>query len=1226
MRTRWRKWLFVEASALVRVGRTRPLVADDAPQLDPQLEPTHTDAHLDALSLERFWPLMLRQFFATGWPARALVVLTGIRLLIQLSAPVLLHALLTRLPAANASSHFPWSLLALALLLGASGVTTAVLTQHWFYQALRVRGIIINALNRRVTRHALRLRRSARSRMQTGDLINHLGSDSDAVAESGFFLPEALNAALTIAVALSALTFYLGWASFASAAVLCVLTPFTARLAARFRRLDERIMAIRDERTTLMSQVLHGIRVVKYHAWEPSVHAEVQAVRGREIRTRIAVVISDVLASAIWVGTTTVVAFAGFGVYVLLGGKLQAPLVFTCLALFGMLEEPFGLVSHILSRLQHARVAAGRLHGYLSAEERTEDARSQSAPDAPLAIHAQGIGVRYAGAPSAALSGVSLSLAAGESLAIVGPVGAGKSTLLRVLSGIQLPSAGSVEHVGDARPRIGYVPQEAFTLNASLRANIVFGAPEDEQLSETELHAIIADCALRQDLAALPAGLETEIGERGVNLSGGQKQRVALARAAYHRPGIVLFDDPLSAVDVHTEDQLVERLLFGRLRHSTRVVVSHRLAHLARFDRVVFLADGRVVAEGPYRELLRSCPEFRAFCASAERETSTHAEPVEHEPVKPAAAESGEATRVTEDEDRATGAVRWPVYRAYLRALLGGAGLRAGALACALVLAVVIVAALPLAQRISLASFTDAELAAQPGVAVWLYGALGLAALVCSIAQRSLWLYRAAAAGRNIHDGALAGVLAAPLRFFDSTPTGRVLNRFARDLEVVDDELSWSFEQACRTLASTLATLLLIVSLLPWVLIAALPVLVLYVRVQRDFRRAARESRRLESISRSPRYAHFKELVTGLDVIHAFGREAFFMRGFYDILSHYQRMHFCNIKLNRWFGTRMGLLGGSISLCTCVAIALAAYAGAIGASAAGLVLSYALALWGALNWTVRALSDVESYMTQAERLQHYARLEPEPITTAPPLPADASWPLAGAIEFRDVAVRYAPHLPRVLDGVSFRVRAGSKVGVIGRTGAGKSTLFQALFRFLELERGAIMIDGVNLASVPLPRLRRAIAIIPQDPTLFAGTVRSNLDRFGQCSDADIWAALRRVHLDALIKGMPGQLEAAVAEYGHNFSQGQRQLLCMGRAILTRARVIVLDEATASVDVRTDRMIQETVREELAGVTVLTIAHRLATVADADLIVELAAGRVLRATPAQQKRAASSRSS
>ncbi|HKP62912.1 MAG TPA: ABC transporter transmembrane domain-containing protein [Polyangiales bacterium] len=1201
----------MDAGAIVRAGRTRPLTAPDAPPLDAELAPRRAEGST-SLPLTPFWPFLLRLFFSTGGPARSIVTLTFVRLAIACSAPLLLHELLAQLPAARHAASFPFGLLGLALLLGSAGMSTALLTQHWYHSALRIRTCITNTLNHRVVAHALRLRRSARARMETGDLINHLGSDTDALAEAGFFVSEAFNALLTMLVAFAALSFYLGWAAVVAVAALAVLTPFTALLGARFRRLDERIMGIRDKRATLMSQIVHGIRVVKYHAWEPSVHAEVQSIRRPEIRTRIGVVSSDVFASAIWVSTATVVAFAGFGAFVLLGGTLSAPLVFACLALFAMLEEPFGLISHILARLQHARVASQRLHAYFEAPERTQDQRVIATTAEAQPLRCSDVAVHYAGAAAPALELPQLEVGAGEAVAIVGPVGSGKSTLLRVLGGIQLPSRGSATQLGESRARLAYVPQEAFTLNASLRANIEFGAPEHELLDEHELAAIVSDCALLPDLAALPSGLDTEIGERGVNLSGGQKQRVALARAAYRRPGIVLLDDPLSAVDVHTEDVLVERLLFRRLRSATRVVVTHRLTHLARFDRVVFVVAGRVLGDGRYDELLRDNPDFRSFCTSTAHLESTPAHTPEPQPVVASSGDPNEG-RVTEDEDRATGAVRWPVYRDYLRALVGDRPLLAPALLAALPLTVAVVAVLPLLQRIWFARFTDRSLEATAQQAVLIYGAIGLAVLVCSIGQRFLWLYRAAAAGRTIHDRALAGVLAAPLRFFDSTPTGRILNRFARDLEAVDDELSWSIEQACRSAASTLATLVLILTAVPILLFVALPVIAIYYLVQHAFRRVAREARRLESIARSPRYAQFKEVVTGLDVIHAYGREQFFLDQFFAILEHYQRMHWCSIKLNRWFGTRMGLIGGLLSLCTCVAIVVLSYTGSMSAGTAGLVLSYALGLWGALNWTVRALSEVETFMTQAERLQHYARLTPEPLTTAPALPDSTPWPTRGTVEFREVAARYAPHLPRVLDGVTFRVEGGSKAGLIGRTGAGKSTVSQALFRFIAPERGAILVDGVDIATIPLPRLRRAFAIIPQDPTLFAGTVRSNLDRFGTCSDDDVWTALRRVQLEPSIRALPGMLDARVIEHGHNFSQGQRQLLCMARAILTRARVIVLDEATASVDVRTDRSIQETVRSEFRDVTVLVIAHRLNTLADADQILELAHGRVVRST-------------
>jgi ABC-type multidrug transport system fused ATPase/permease subunit len=1220
-----RAWLFMEAAPIVRAGRRRALSAADAPELAASLRPEAASRAFDHMSLAPFWPFIVRLFFSAGAASRRIVALVISRLGVTLSMPFLLHALLERLPQAQHAQRFALpSMLGLALLLGLAGLVSALLGQHLFHQILQVRTVLVNAVNRRVVAHALRLRRASRAAMETGDLVNHLGSDTDALAEAGFFITDGFSAALTIAATFIGLGVFLGWAVFAAAAALLLLVPMSALLARRFRRLDHRIMSIRDQRANLMSQLLHGIRVVKYHAWESSLEAEVRSVRRREIRTRVGVVSTDVLASAIWVSTGSVAAFAGLGCFVMLGGELSAPLLFACLSLFGMLEEPFGVISHTLAKLEHARVASTRLQQYFDAATRPQDERELSAPEQAIGVRASALVARYHGADAAALEDATLDIPPGAAVAIVGPVGAGKSTLLRLLGGIEWPSAGRVDYTfqapGEAaRPRSAYVPQEAFILNATLRENIEFGADGDSGPDRDPLASIAADCALSLDLAALPAGLQTEIGERGVNLSGGQKQRVALARAVYHRPGLVCLDDPLSAVDVHTEDALVQRLLFGRWRGVTRIMVTHRLAHLPRFDHVVFVAQGRIAAQGTHAELLQNCAAFRAFTADArpQRELlgASDAMPEDDAPRAQPGSEHGPAlpstARITEDEDRETGAVRWPVYRDYVRGMAGRHWLAAPVLRGALLLSVATVALLPLLQRGWFARVADHRIQASPLSAVAVYGLLGLVVLGGLLAQRFLWLYRAVAAGRTLHDQALAGVLGAPLRFFDATPTGRLLNRFARDLEAVDDELAWSIEQACRTLAQTLVALVLIVATVPVLLCVVVPMLGAYYRLQRDYRGAAREAKRLEAIARSPRYAHFKELVSGLDVIHGFEREPFFMARFYAILGHYQRMHWCSIKLNRWFGVRVPLLSGLLSLGTSVAIVLMAHAGAIGGGMAGLVLSYALGLWNALNWAVRALSEVESNMTSAERLQHYTRLTAEPNTTRPPLPDAEPWPTHGALAFHDLAVRYAPHLPRVLDGVSFRAPAGAKVGVVGRTGAGKSTLFQALFRFIEPERGAITIDGVDIGSVPLPRLRRALAIIPQDPTLFAGSVRKNLDRFGTCSDEQVWTALRRVHLDALIRGLPGGLEAAVAEHGHNFSQGQRQLLCMGRAILTRARIVVLDEATASVDVRTDRLIQETVRAELRDVTVLVIAHRLDTVADSDLIVELAAGRVIR---------------
>ncbi|MGA0833243.1 MAG: ABC transporter transmembrane domain-containing protein, partial [Candidatus Kapaibacteriota bacterium] len=378
-----------------------------------------------------------------------------------------------------------------------------------------------------------------------------------------------------------------------------------------------------------------------------------------------------------------------------------------------------------------------------------------------------------------------------------------------------------------------------------------------------------------------------------------------------------------------------------------------------------------------------------------------------------------------------------------------------------------------------------------PLIAVAIYGGLGTLVLTGWLLERLLWLHRSAAAGRSIHDHALAGVLAAPLRFFDSTPMGRVLNRFARDMEGVDDFLAWNWEQSFKSLSQTIGSLVLLVAVLPLIVVVFVPSLLLYYRLQRDYRSAAREAKRLESIARSPRYAHFKEMITGLDVIHGFAREQFFRDTYVKLLTAFQQQYWTSILLNRWFSVRVPIVSGAVSVATSIGLVVLAYQGTISTGLAGVVLTYALSFWWSLNWTVRAFSEVESRMTSVERLRSYGTLSAEPRTTQEPeLSASEPWPTHGAVEFRQVSVRYADHLPLVLRNVSFSIPARSKVGLVGRTGSGKSTIFQVLFRCVEPTEGQILIDGVPTSAIPLDRLRKGMAIIPQDPTLFIGTVRS----------------------------------------------------------------------------------------------------------------------------------------
>jgi len=1218
-----RHLFFLRAAPLIRIGRSRPLQESDALDAHKLLNPRDVPDAYASLDTSRFRRFILQAFFSTGRPARILMMVLVLRLALLLSTPLLLHAVLAALPDAAAATSLPIGAMLLAVALGTAGMSSAIVVQHWYYNALLAFGIITNGINKRVMIQSLRLRRSERTRINTGDMVNHLSSDTDAIAEAAFFIPDLLQSFLMIIAVMIMLTYYLGIASLSALVALLVIAPLSRVIAKRFRSLDHSLMELRDERVTLMSQVLHGIRVIKFHAWEESIHAEVQDVRSKEVATKVKIVQSDAAATALYVSTTTLIAFVGFGTYVALGHTLDAPKVFACLALFGLLEDPFGVMSHIMANIQHARVATTRLHGFFSMQAHAVDDRSLSAPHQALGIVLNNASYRYRDAAEDALHSIELHVDAGSSVAIIGTVGSGKSTLLRTLVGLHDVQRGSFAITGtEARPRIAYVPQEAFILNATIEENIVFG---DEALRaqgswKATLSEALYASALEPDLVLMSAGLQTEIGERGVNLSGGQKQRVSIARAILQQPGLVLLDDPLSAVDVATEDVLVDRLLFGAWKNITRVVVTHRLTHLEKFDRVVWMEHGTVRAQGTYQDLMATDVAFRAFASTEHHNDEPHrAEPkksadsvdVAHTTLSKGSSDT-ESGRMTEEEDRETGAVGRAIYRKYLRAMIGQGRLAPFVLLLMLG-SVIAVTAMPIAQTWWLGVWTDNR-SVDPFFAVSVYGLLGTLVLLFSFGEKIVWLGRTASAGIRLHDAALRGVLGAPLRFFDSTPMGRILNRFARDMEAVDDHLSWNIEQSFKSITQTIGSLVLILSVLPLIVLVVVPALWLYYRVQRDYRRAAREAKRMESIARSPRYAQFKEVVTGLDVIHGYGREERFMSAFYDILWNYHRMFWTSIMLNRWFSVRVPMIGGVIAIATSVGIVLLAHHGLIHQGMAGLVLTYALSFWASLNWCIRAYSEVESRMTSVERLNFYATLEPEVSPSAEgsgrvERDHDPS-ALGESIVFDNVSVRYADHLPRVLHNISFSVAAGMKVGIVGRTGSGKSTLFQTLFRFVIPEEGRILISGVDIATIPLQDLRRSIAIIPQDPTLFLGSVRSNLDRFNECADEQVWSALQRVQLADHIRSLPDGLFANVAENGVNFSQGQRQLLCMARAILIQARIIVLDEATASVDMQTDAIIQQTIRAEFDGVTVLIIAHRLHTVAECDMIVELSNGKTL----------------
>jgi ABC-type multidrug transport system fused ATPase/permease subunit len=1217
------KAVFAEVSPVIRTGLKKTLTPNDMPILPRELEADRCLEGFSRIPLDSPWRFLWGIEWVLRKQALKIVGIVFAMATLHLTGPYLIRELLLFIQELSVGSENLTYGFQLAVFLCLFGIIEAVLIQQYIYHALSGIMMVTNGINERLYKHSLRLTRESQQKYPTGDVVNFMGTDCNDVSEFFWTTLEFLYSFLLIISVVTMLLWFLGPAAWAGVATLVLIAPFTTVIAKKFTRLDEEIMSKRDHRVTLISQLLNGIRIVKYFSWGNKALEQVAAIRGKEVKARKQMAMASSWSVMFYAAVTTLVCLASFATHIYLGYELDAATVFSSIALFRLLEGPFGNMTHYISEIAAAKVGADRIRKFLSIELKPENTEPPSARNRPIGVELSHVDVKYADASENVLEGIDLKVPVGSSVAIVGPVGSGKSSLILSLLGEAPLANGSVEFLnlplGQA-PRIAYVPQEAFVLNGSLRENIAFGE------KDVEFDFCTKVSCFEQDIKLFPKGLDTEIGEHGVNLSGGQKQRLGLARAAGSYPGLVLLDDPLSAVDVHTEDELVEKLIFGHWEKTTRVVVTHRLKHLARFDQVVFIEDGKISAIGKYAELLTGSARFSEFVfehSRDEEKQSVALIPPKSEIKSESARDSN--GRITEDEDRESGAVKSGVYFDYLRAL-GGTTVKEQLLVVPLlILATFLVAFTPIIQNAWLSLWTNSlsgessegqiaeflsPLLGTDNQNIVVFGLIGGLVLLLWFGQHLLWSVKSVSAGRILHDQALESVLGTKIRFFDATPVGRILNRFSRDVDAVERNLAWSFEGTVRSLFNTLGSIVVMVIAVPAVFLVIVPVLWLYFKLQKAYRASARESQRLYSISRSPRYAHFKETLTGLSVIRSFRREELFLEKHYTILQESQKMFHGLVSINRWFSTRIPLISSIVSLAVCVSVILMANKGMIQAGTAGLVLVYALSFWENLNWAIRTFSEAEANLTSVERLKHFAELEMEADTKGEPnLIPEQQWPTNGEISFENVRLRYAAHLPEVLKGINFTVRAGTKVGFVGRTGAGKSTLFQALYRFVDLTEGQIKIDGRDISGIPLQRLRRSMAIIPQDPTLFKGTLKENLDRFEKHSDEEIWNVLSRAHMASFVKKLKNGLNAEVKENGNNFSQGQRQLFCLARALLVDAKIIVMDEATASVDIETDVKIQRTIREEFNDKTLLIIAHRLGTVSDCDKVVELSEGRV-----------------
>ncbi|KAK6917100.1 ABC transporter-like, ATP-binding domain [Dillenia turbinata] len=1020
------------------------------------------------------------------------------------------------------------------------------------------------------------------------------------------------SAPFRITVAMILLYQQLGVASLIGSLMLVLLFPI--------QKLSKEGLQRTDKRIGLMNEILAAMDTVKCYAWEESFKSKVQSIRTEELswfwRGQFLGASNMFLLNSIPVVVTVV----SFGVFTLLGGNLTPARAFTSLSLFAVLRFPLFMLPSIITQVVNANVSLKRLEELFMTEERILLPNPPLQPGLPAISIKNGYFSWDSNAEKPALSNINLDVPVGELVAIVGGTGEGKTSLISAMLG-EIPPIGDASAV--TRGTVAYVPQVSWIFNATVRDNILFGSPFEAARYEKAINVT----ALQHDLDLLPGGDLTEIGERGVNISGGQKQRVSMARAVYSNSDVYIFDDPLSALDAHVGGQVFDKCINEELRGKTRVLVTNQLHFLSRVDRIILVHEGTVKEEGTFEELSNNGPLFQILMENAgkmeeyndEKEVNENmdktskpiANGVANEHQKHAGdrkpGKEGKSVLIKQEE-RETGVVSWKVLARYKNAL-GGLWVVLILLSC-----YILTEGLRVLSSTWLSLWTDASSPKNygPGFYNLIYAVLSFGQVLVTLAN-SYWLIISSLyAAKRLHDAMLNSILRAPMVFFHTNPVGRIINRFAKDLGDIDRNVAVFVNMFLGQVSQLLSTFVLIGIVSTMSLWAIMPLLVLFYAAYLYYQSTAREVKRLDSISRSPVYAQFGEALNGLSTIRAY--KAYDRMAIINGKSMDNNVRFTlvNMSANRWLGIRLEILGGIMIWFTATFAVMQngrAENQEAFASTMGLLLSYALNITGLLTGVLRLASLAENSLNSVERVGTYIELPSE----APPVIESnrppPGWPSSGAIKFEDVYLRYRPELPPVLHGLSFLVSPSDKVGIVGRTGAGKSSMINTLFRMVELERGRILIDDCDIAKFGLTDLRKVLGIIPQAPVLFSGTVRFNLDPFNEHNDADLWEALERAHLKDVIRRNSMGLEAEVSEAGENFSVGQRQLLSLARALLRRSKILVLDEATAAVDVRTDALIQKTIREEFKSCTMLIIAHRLNTIIDCDRILLLDAGRV-----------------
>lgn len=1052
--------------------------------------------------------------------------------------------------------------------------------------------------------------------LSNGKIINLINVDVERLGDFCWFINGIWLLPVQVLLALIILYINLGFGPSMAALLTTVLVMMSnTPLANMQENLHSKIMEAKDSRIKATSETLKSMRVLKLHSWEPSFLKKILQLRDKERSWLKRYLYTCSAVAFLFWASPTLVAVITFGFCIILKTPLTAGTVLSALATFRILQEAIYNLPELISNIAQTKVSVDRIQDFIREEEQKKLTMSYDILKASnIAIEIERGEYAWVTDSNYKIPTLKitekLKILKGQKVAVCGSVGSGKSSLLcSILGEIPRVFGVGVRVYGSK----AFVPQSAWIQTGTVRDNILFG----KEMMKGFYEDVLDGCALNKDIGMWADGDLSVVGERGMNLSGGQKQRIQLARAVYSDSDVYLLDDPFSAVDAHTGAHLFQKCMMQLLSQKTVVYVTHQLEFLDAADLVLVMKDGRIIQSGKYQDLVSdSNGEFFKQMAAHSKSLDQVNPPEEHcrltsrchhqnqieEENFELPINAIDLSDKTQEEEAETGRVKWSVYSTFVTCAYKGA------LVPVILLCQILFQGLQMGSNYWIAWATEGEGEVSRERLIGIFALMSGASSIFILGRTVLLSTIAIEASQRLFLSMINSVFRAPISFFDSTPSSRILGRSSTDQSIVDTDIPYRLAGLAFALIQLFSIIILMCQVAWKVFFLFLVILAISIWYQAYYITTARELARMVGIRKAPILHHFAESISGAPTIRCFNQEDLFFVKNLRLIDDYSRIVFHNAATMEWLCVRINFLFNFVFFLVLI-ILVTLPRSAIDPSLAGLAATYGLNLNVLQAWVIWNLCNVENKMISVERILQFSNIPSEAPLVVQDFRPKPDWPVNGCVEISNLHVQYTPAFPMVLKGITCTFPAQKKIGIMGRTGSGKSTLIQALFRVVEPTQGRIFIDGLDICKMGLQDLRSRLSIIPQEPILFQGTVRNNLDPLEQHSDDQIWEVLSKCHLGEIVRRDHRLLDAPVAEDGENWSVGQRQLVCLARVLLQKRRILVMDEATASVDTATDHVIQETIREETSRCTVITVAHRIPTVIDTDLVLVLDEGKL-----------------